>query len=305
MHNLDLKSLMVFSTLLKECNVTRAAEQLNMTQSAVSHTLARLREIFRDPLFVPMGRGITPTPRALELAEPLQHALRAMDVLVQPAAAFNPKDFVGTFHIATTDYIGFILLPLLVKRLEEVAPGVEMNIRPLKPHDDLELLKSGELDLILWNEGTAPDNYYVQKLFSDRLKSIVRVGHPAINGSLSLEQFRAGRHLRVNSSYGAVKEAIDQHYEGASAKMAVTIPHFLLAHILVSQTNLIGMIAELTAQRIVGEIPLQVLEPPVDMKPFTVSQVWHARRNSSPSHRWVRGEIVAIASEIRSTQQTP
>lgn len=304
LHNVDLKSLQVFATLLKEGNVTRTAQHLNMTQSAVSHMLARLRELFRDPLFVSMGRGIVPTPRALELAEPLQRALEAMDALVQPVKVFDPESFDGTFQIATSDYIGFILLPILMKRLGASAPGVELNIRPLKPRDDLALLKSGELDLILWNEETAPRNFYVHKLFSDRLKSIARIGHPEIDGSLSLEQFRAGRHLRVSSSYGAVKEAVDAQFDrqGAGVKTAVTVPHFLLAHILVSQSDLIGMIAELTATRIIGDIPLQILEPPVEVPPFTVSQVWHARRHASPSHRWLRGEIAAAAKEIRAAQ---
>lgn len=299
-----MKSLQVFAALLKECNVTRAAQQLNMTQSAVSHTLGRLRDLFRDPLFVPMGRGVVPTPRALELAEPLQRTLDAMEVLVQPAQEFDPASFDGTFKIATTDYIGFILLPILVKRLGAVAPGVELDIRPLKPQDDLASLKDGELDLILWNEDTAPPNFYSRTLFTDRLKSIVRVGHPHIDGSLSLEQFRAGRHLRVASNYGAVKEAVDglDDQQGARARSAVTVPHFLLAHLLVSQSDLIGMIAELTATRIIGDMPLQILEPPVAMPPFTVSQVWHARRHASPSHRWLRGEIAAAAEEIRKEQ---
>jgi len=304
MNNVDLKSLQVFATLIKECNVTRAAQTLNMTQSAVSHTLGRLRDLFRDPLFVSMGRGIAPTPRALELAEPLQRALDAMGVLVRPVEAFDPARFDGVFRIATTDYIGFILLPILVKRLSEVAPEIELNIRPLKPQDDLALLKNGDIDFILWNEETAPPNFYVRKLFTDRLKAIVRVGHPDIDGSLSLEQFRAGKHLRISSHHGAVKEAVDGLYEkyGVRSKTSVTVPHFLLAYRLVAESNLIGTIAELTARRIVKELPLQVLEPPVEEASFMVSLVWHERRHADLGHRWLRGEIAAASEEIRNEQ---
>ncbi len=302
MQNVDLKSLQVFATLLKECNVTRAARELNMTQSAVSHTLSRLREMFRDPLFVLAGRGMMPTPRALELASPLQETLDAVVALMRPADAFDPARFDGIFRIATTDYIGFILLPVLVKRLSEVAPELELNIRPLRPQDDLALLRNGEIDLILWNEETAPPNFHVRQLFTDRLKAIVRVGHPDINGSLSLEQFRSGRHLRISSNHGAVKEAVDGLYEkyGIRSKTSVTVPHFLLAYRLVAESNLIGTIAELTARRIAKELPLQVLEPPVEEASFTVSSVWHERHHADQAHRWLRNEIAAVAEEIRS-----
>ncbi|MES2257395.1 MAG: LysR family transcriptional regulator [Pseudomonadota bacterium] len=304
MNNVDQKSLQVFSVLLKECSVTRAAQVLNMTQSAVSHTLGRLRELFRDPLFVSMGRGMVPTPRALELAEPLRRTLDAMDSLVRPVDAFDPARFDGVFRIATTDYIGFIMLPMLVKRLSEVAPEMELQIRPLKPQDDLASLKSGELDLILWNEETAPPTFHMRKLFTDRLKAIVRVGHPDIDGSLSLEQFRVGRHLRISSDHGAVKELVDRLYEksGVRSKTSVTLPHFLLAYRLVAESNLIGAIAELTARRIVKELPLQVLEQPVDEASFIVSLVWHERRHADPGHRWLRSEIAGVAEQIRAEQ---
>ncbi|WP_043288887.1 LysR family transcriptional regulator [Paraburkholderia oxyphila] len=300
MHNVDLKSLQLFATLLRECNVTRTARQLNMTQSAVSHTLNRLRDLFHDPLFVTAGRSIAPTPRALELAEPLQRALAAMGALIESDDVFDPAAFEGTFEIATTDYIGFLLLPVLMDRLSVAAPGIALNVKPLEPENDLAALREGTLDLVLWNEDAAPSNYYVRKLFTDRLKSIVRAGHPQIQGSLSAEQFRAGRHIRVSGHYGAVKEAVDAFYEhlGIRVSTAVTVPHFMLAHLLVSQSDMIGMIGELTARRIVGNLPIQVLEPPVQMAPFTVSAVWHARRHTSGAHRWLRGEIAAAAGQL-------
>lgn len=304
MQNVDLKSLQVFVMLLKECNTTRTAQQLNMTQSAVSHTLGRLRELFHDPLFVSMGRGMAPTTRALELGEPLQRTLDEFNALMRPPDAFDPSEYDGVFQIATSDYIGFILLPGLVRRLSVVAPGVELNIRSLSPKEDLTTLKNNEIDLVLWNEETAPPNFYVRKLFSDRLKSIVRIGHPDINGSLSLEQFRVGKHLRISSQHGAVKELVDEFYEkhGVKGKTSMTVSHFLLAYRLVAESNLIGAIAELTARRLVQELPLQVLKPPVDVAGFSVSMVWHGRQHTDPAHRWLRSEIAGVAEDIRQEQ---
>lgn len=300
MQNVDMKSLQVFLCMLRECNVTRTAQQLHMSQSAVSHTLTRLRALFDDPLFVSMGRGMLPTQRAEALQAPLQHSLDALEALLKPVNDFEPQRFSGTFKIATTDYIGFILLPQLMQRLGEKAPGVELTLQPLRPKDDLEQLKDGKLDLVIWNEKTAPATFHSRNLFSDRLKSVARIGHPQINGSLSLEQFRSAKHLRVSSNHGAVKEAIDGLYEQYAIRCntALTVPHFLLAHVLVAQTDMIGMIAELTAHRIAKEIPLQLFDPPVTVEDFTVSQVWHQRQHSSPAHSWLRNEIAAVSAEI-------
>lgn len=303
-YNIDRKALLVFAALLKEGNVTRVAQQLEATQSSVSHTLAKLRELFGDPLFVSAGRGIVPTPRALELREPLQHVLDAMDALVQSSRPFDPAAFEGVFRIATTDYIGFILLPGLVRRLSEASPALELQIRPLRPSEDMDALRRDEVDLVLWNEKSAPQNFFSRKLFSDRLKAIARIDHPEIQGSLSLEQFRAARHLRISSQHGAVKEPVEEASEKykARGKTAVVVPHFLLAYKLVAESNLIGTIAELTAKRIARELPLQILDPPVDQTRFTVSMVWHERRNSDAAHRWIRGEVIAVADAIQAEQ---
>ncbi|MNF93507.1 HTH-type transcriptional regulator SyrM 1 [compost metagenome] len=187
-----------------------------------------------------------------------------------------------------------------MQRLGETAPGIELTIQPLRPKDDLYLLKEGKLDLVIWNEKEAPTSFHARKLFSDRLKSVTRIDHPQINGSLSLEQFRNAKHLRVSSNHGAVKEAIDGLYERYAIRCntALTVPHFLLAHVLVAQTDMIGMIAELTARRIAKEIPLQLFDPPVEVEGFTVSQVWHERQHGSPAHKWLRSEIAAVGEEI-------
>lgn len=302
MTNVDLKSLQVFASLFTACSVTRAAQTLNMTQSAVSHTLGRLRELFQDPLFVSMGHGMMPTPRALDLAEPLQRTIAAISVLVQPVAAFEPADCAGVFQIATTDYISFILLPGLIKRLSQRAPGMRLLIQPLKPQRDLALLKSGDIDLILWNEASTPPNFYARELFSDRLQAIVRNGHPDINGSLSLAQFHAGQHLRIGSEHGAATLDDVSAKHRAASKTALTIPHFLLSYHLIADSDLIGSIAELTAQRIAKKFALQVLESPLPETSFTVSQVWHQRHHVDPAHRWLRSQIAAIGSGIRKKQ---
>lgn len=295
--NPDRRSLEVLAALLRERNVTHAAKRLGMTQSAVSHALARLRRLFNDPLFVPTGRGMLPTSRALELATPLARALGLLNGLGQAERAFEPSTFAGSFSIATSDYIAFLLLPGLVRRLAVLAPRMHLRILPLEPALDSIRLKNDELDLILWNERQPISGLYLRQLFADRLLAVTRAGHPQIQGSLSIEQFRVARHLCVSNQHGALREEMESVY-AEGCKVALKVPHFLMAYSLVAQTDLLSMIAERTARRLSGRLPLQLLELPLAVPAFEVSMAWHPRRHEEAAHRWLRDEIAAVAAVL-------
>jgi len=301
MQNLDLKSLQVFDALLRECNVTRAAARMDMTQPAVSRVLVRLREAFQDPLFVPAGHGMEPTRRALDLAEPLRRSIEAFSQLMRPAECFEAKDFSGQFRIATSDYISFTLLPELLQELEKTAPDVGLQVLPLSPRENLRALRAGDIDLVIWNEATAPLNYYTQRLFTDELKTIVRQGHPRIDGSITLAQFCAEHHLTVDNRYGAIREAAEQMGGAAEQpQIMISVPYFLLAHMLVARTDMVGMMASLTARQLLPVLPLQILEPPVPVPSFAVSQVWHKKQHADPAHRWLRSVIAEVSKQFRN-----
>lgn len=296
--NPDRRSLEVLAALLRERSVTRAAKRLDMTQSAVSHTLARLRRLFNDPLFVPTGHGMLPTSRALELSAPLARILGLLDGLCQTGQAFEPSTFVGSFTIATSDYIAFLLLPDLVRRLAVLSPRLTLRIQPLVPAQDTTRLMNDELDLIIWNERQPPSGLCLQRLFTDRLLAVARVGHPYIEGSLSMQQFRTARHLCVSNQHGALHEEIESIY-AEGCKVALKVPHFLMAYSIVAQTDLISMIAERTSRRLDDSLPLQLLELPLAVPAFDVSMVWHPRRDEEAAHSWLRGEFAAEAAALR------
>src|SRR5690625_2602204 len=180
-----------------------------MSQPAVSRVLVRLRRTFNDPLFVPAGHGMQPTDRALELAQPLHQSIEALLKLTRPADAFDAGQFHGDFRVATSDYISFTLMPELMSRLQAIAPEARLHVLPLHPNKTLRAVKNGDIDLIIWNEATAPLNFYTQRLFRDRLKTIVRTGHPRIDGAITLTQFCAEKHLTVDNHYGAIQEAAE------------------------------------------------------------------------------------------------
>ena len=295
--NPDRRSLEVLAALLRERSVTRAAQRLDMTQSAVSHTLARLRRLFNDPLFVPTGHGMLPTSRALELSAPLARVLGLLDGLSQTQQAFEPATFVGSFTIATSDYIAFLLLPDLIRQLTVLAPRLTLRIQPLVPAQDTTRLMNDELDLIIWNERQRPSGLCLRQLFTDRLLAVARVGHPHIEGSLTMQQFRTARHLCVSHQHGTLHEEIESIY-AEGCKVALKVPHFLMAYHLVAQTDLLSMIAQRTAQRLNGSLPLQLLELPLKVPAYDVSMLWHPRREEEAAHHWLRNEIAAVAAAL-------
>src|SRR5699024_9101643 len=186
-----------------------------------------------------------------------------------------------------------------------IAPEARLHVLPLHPNENLNAVKNGDIDLIIWNEATAPLNFYTQRLFCDRLKTIVRTDHPRIDGNITLAQFCAEKHLTVDNHYGAIQEAAEhtsREYTTQS-QVVMSVPYFLLAHMLVARTDLVGMMAELTARQLLPMLPLQILEPPVPMPIFTISQVWHERQHNDPAHRWLRGLVAAAGEHIREQLQ--
>ena len=296
--NIDYKALQVFDRLIAEGSVSATARALNMTPSAVSHTVARLRRLFDDPLFESIPGGMRPTPYALKLAGQIAASLAELEALWQPTGPFDPVSLDKRFTIATTDYIGLLLLPELTTRLAHMAPELELIIQPLERDRDIKRLKRDEIDLIIWNERQAPQSYHMRSLFSDRLCAIARQGHPRLNGeTLTLERFREIPQLAIGDTHGALKEYVDQVI-AHGCQIQVEVPHFLIACNLIAQSELLGLIGELAAQRLAESLKLQCYPLPIKVADFNVAQLWHERRHSDAAHRWVREQIALTAETI-------
>lgn len=301
MKSLHFPALRVLDALFQEHSVTRAARRLNLTQPAVSHTLAKLRKGFNDPLFVAVAGGIAPTPLALELREPLQQMLALADRLSVQRAAFEPDTYTGSFSIATTDYISFILLPPLLAQLSKRAPGLALVISPSRGPADLERLRSGELHLTVWNVGDPPSTFHARTLFTEGYKCVVRKRHPRVGNRITMREFLSESHLEFPASEGGLTlDTIDDALAKQDKKrnIALSIPHFLLAPLVLAESDLVGIIAERTARRFASMLPLKVLETPLKLEKFAVTQVWHPRRHSESVHQWMRGLIAEVARTV-------
>jgi DNA-binding transcriptional LysR family regulator len=263
----------------------------------MSHALARLREIFDDPLLVRTQRGLAPTPRAEALAGPIAAALDELQRAVAVGDDFDPRSSTITFCLAASDYSETALLPGLIERLATRAPGVGLDVRPLG-EVPVASLESGRIDGVVRPAFMeVPESMYRQPLFEDDFVCIARKGHPWIDGALSMEAFLRARHAVTTMRPGS-RAALDDVLaaQGARRRVALRVPHFLVAPLAVAHSDLIATVARRVAAAVAGPLGLQVLPHPCPPPPFGIVQIWHERTQRSPAHRWLRSLLTETAA---------
>jgi DNA-binding transcriptional LysR family regulator len=294
--HLDLNLLLVMDVLLETCHVTRAATLLGVTQPAVSRSLSRLRKEFGDPLLVHSRSGMRPTPRAEALRAPLRESLQSLDRLVSNKPGFTPASEQRSFHLASADYLEAVLLPGLVARLNRLAPGIELVLRP-PPADPAAELESGGLDASFGPRRVLGAPIVWTQLFEERFVSVVRAGHPALAKRLTADRFSRLEHIQVSPegrATGVVDEALAKiHLE---RRVALRVPNFLSVGRVVAATDLIATLPERLARIVADEQGLVVVETPVAVPNFRMGLRWHERHRHDPAHRWFRSQILETAS---------
>ncbi|MGF9691373.1 LysR substrate-binding domain-containing protein [Rhizobium sp. 0TCS1.26] len=294
----DLNLLPVFLTMMDERNVTRAAERLGMTQPALSNALNRLRETLRDPLFVRERYGMRPTQMAEELAPVVRTALSSLDEAIGGQQTFDPALATRQFTIAPNSYVEFVLMPLIVARLRELAPGIRLRLTPFG-NDLVETgAVSGATEMVLGRIVDPPDNMVVQHLMDDGLACVVRKDHPEVGDSLSQEQYERMKHVNVLPP-GRMRVGLFQalQQQGLKRDVAVSVTHFLAVPEMVAVSDYCATLPRLICQRLARDERLKVLPAPVDLGTFPVELAWHVRYRSDPAHRWLRSLIADVAKE--------
>lgn len=296
---LDLNLLTVFETIMRERHVGRAAEALRLTQPAVSHALGRLRHAFADPLFVRHARGVRPTARADALAAMITPALDMLRAGLGTAQDFDPAKVRREVTIGASDYAAVTLMPPLVARLQQLAPGIDLRVRSISRQSVHGDLRRQEVDFAIGPMAAAPETVRMRRLFTERLVLIARRDHPALRGRLTLQRLATLRHLLVAPSgdaFGSVDGVLRE--AGFSRHIAVTVPHFLAAPFIVGATDLVAVMAERVARAVAAPAGIRLLALPVAIAPWSVGL---ARPNNAPGHPaldWLEELICAVARDI-------
>jgi len=300
----DLNLLRVLGALIDEQHLTRAGKRLGLTQPATSHALARLRRVFDDPLFVRTSRGLAPTPRAQQLAEPVRAAMRAIDRCFRAEAPFVPASAVRSFSIATSDYGSFVLAPELIERLGREAPSVDVCLRPLDAAFG-EQLARGEADLVVAPKrgDELPAGIHSRRLFRERFVCLLRRGHPLLKRGIDLATWTSMRHILITprgTAGGVVDDALAEL--GSRRRVVLTVPHFLLAPHLVTGTDSVVTLGARVAEAFAQILPLCVVDPPVKLPTFEVRMYWHERHHRDPAQQWLRAAVLGAITPASSAR---
>ncbi len=289
---LDLNLLVVLHAVMAERNATRAAKRLGVTQSAVSNALVRLRALFGDALFVRHARGLAPTPRAEALAPKLARLLGEASALIGADAPFDPATSTREFTLACADYYGMVVLPPLVQALGACAPLARLRVVTLE-----ELVGGGGLAQDVDVHVGRPPNVLAgcrsTALFDEKLVCLTRATRRARPARMSLREYREATHVRVRV-LDSVRDPIDVGLQkrGVTRKVALTVPHFSLAPLVVLRTGYVATLSARLANLYAGFLPLTVRTPPLELRPRPVQMLWHQRTDGDPGARFFRDLVV-------------
>lgn len=288
----DLNLLVVLDELLRARSTTLAARRLGRTQSAVSHALGRLRATFGDPLFVRAGASLRPTTLAERLQAPLRDLLVGAEAIVNRSrVAFDPASIERTFVLSCTDLTELVLLPRLLARLREDAPGIDIVTRFLG--DDVErAMQAREVDLGFGKRFRPVPAVIVEDFVEEPMVVLLRTGHPALRGRWTVRRYAALDHVLVTPR-GLPGSTVDPLLarEGLSRRVVLRVPHFMAAAAVVAETDLIVTVPQSLANHLGDRLGLVSRPVPVAIEPFVLSMGYSVSYRDDPAHRWLRERL--------------
>lgn len=296
---LDLNLLQALEALLAERNVTRAAARLHTTQPALSAQLARLRRMFEDPLFIPSSRGMTPTPRALEIEERLSELMSGLRSVVSPQR-FDPATSAATISIAATDSTQFLLAPMMAE-LHAMAPNLRVAGRPVqrltKPEID-RALATGQLDIVIGPAVMLPDDLRARVVSTEKFFCVARRDHPFRKSRMTIDDFCSFEHIFVSPLGGDFSGEVDVALAaiGRSRRVIASVPSVLVATRILETSNFVGVFSESLARREAHILKSYAL--PVDIGMLELVMAWHERTHANAAHQWFRERVARAMKRV-------
>jgi len=298
----ELKLLVIFDVIMTENSITRAAEQLSMTQPAVSNAVARMRTLWKNELFVPDGRKIQPTSYAKNLWEKIRDPLHNLNQAVEPDD-FSPQTAKRTFRIALPD-IALDALWLDMRLLfEQEAQGLNLHAVPYAINDTKQLLDDADVDLVIGQSNRSLENICSDHLFDTSYVCVMRKGHFLAKPNLTIEEFAAAEHLLVSlsgDSAGPTDQAL--HQLGLTRRVAFTVNQFSSAVPIIKESNLIAILPTDLVHKSLACDELSITHSPIDIPHTSISMLWHKRQSADEGLIWLRRQIKTIFINRRTRQ---
>ncbi|MPZ35314.1 MAG: LysR family transcriptional regulator [Rhodospirillales bacterium] len=293
---LDGSLLLVFRELSRTRRTTEAARRLGITQSTVSHALARLRDLFGDPLFVRRPYGLEPTPRALELAPRIDGLIDMAGALMTPEGGFEPARSERCFRLAAPEFVAALIGSHLAQTFQREAPRASFAVDFLLGGAALEALRRGEIDLVLGQFPSLPPGIEAETLYQDRFCIVVRKRHPKVRGAIDKRNFAKLPNVFASPS-GGTSIANATIPSPSIVSTVALVPHWLTALTMVSASDAIATCPRRLAKRMAGALDLQIIDAAFAGPPFAVSAV----RRTGPADAGIDWLLGAVRAAVRAT----
>ncbi len=296
LNRIDLNLFAVFDAIYTAGSLTKAADVLCITQPAVSNSLARLREMLNDPLFVRTGHAMTPTPVAQNIIVPARQALALLRKSVQESQTFDPLNAEKAFNFASRDLLEVVILPRLMAKLQNQAPNIRLTNYEIGRSQVVSAMASGTLDFFADASAFTDPHLRKEKVAQDRLVVMARKNHPALKQGLDLPTFLRLGHINVShrkSGAGPIDVALDKL--GKKRKVVMRGQHFLTVPSAIAKTDLVACLPYHLAKH----YDLAIYELPFDLPPVEYFLYWHVSADHDSAHRWMRDLIMEVAHAYR------
>jgi DNA-binding transcriptional LysR family regulator len=297
LRRLDLTLLMVLDEALRQRKLAGVATRLGLSQPAVSHALARLRDIFDDPLFLRRPGGVTPTPRCLELAPRVASMLALAREALSPPPPFDPAASTRIFRLTGLDYEASFFAPALLRRFAEIAPGLRLAFRPHAREAALRALAEDEVDLALGYFPRRPPEILTQPLYEESYLVAAGADHPRLKRRrrLDLSLYCALDHILVSVD-GGLHGMVDASLArlGHKRRVVAAMPNFLPALAAAATAPVVVTMPRRVVEGYASRFGLRSFEPPLPLRRFTLSAAWHRRHEADPGLRWLVAQVMAV-----------
>jgi DNA-binding transcriptional LysR family regulator len=292
--NIDLKLLAVVTELHKTRSVSQTAENLDLSQSAISMSLAKLRKLFNDPLFVRTSSGMSPTPHAVELIGLLKNAEDLLQSALDLHVVFDPMRSERVFNLYSSDIAQVTLMPRLMQRLKSIAPNVGIDLRRLSEATPKQL-ESGEADLAVGYILPLGAGFCQQRLFKERFVCVARKDHPRIGDTISTEEFQDETHLAITTcgtGHGVVEKTLEA--KSIRRRVGLTVPSFLGIASIITTLDYLAVLPEQLARHLARPGNIKVLPLPFNLPSYYIMQHWHERYTQDPASKWFRSMVANL-----------
>jgi DNA-binding transcriptional LysR family regulator len=297
----DLNLLIIFEALISECHVSRAAERVFLSQSAMSHALNRLREHLNDPLLVRTENGLQPTPRALSMLPDVRQALQLIERTLSPADPFLPASSQRHFTIASTDYFESVIFPDLVGHLQSIAPHITLEIEMISEGASASRLESRHVDLVVGMDAThkIPGHLISTHWMNEKLVCLAGVDNDQVKETLSLAHYISLPHAVFSDLAGDTSSIIDHWLQTLqlSRHSIVRTVNYMAAARVVAQTSAIITLPYHMALLFSQMLPVRMVKPPEGIPSLAMTTIHHPLFECDPALQWLKAQVEGVRKQ--------